>query len=81
MKFRLLSGFRSAFVCAKLLRPISCCHSTFLLFFTVKGNDLVSFSFLFSSQAAQTQVTREGCKKLHTIGDAPMSRYRRPLKI
>ena len=29
-------------------------------------------------QAAQTHVTRE---RLHTIGDAPVSRYRRPLKI
>ena len=29
-------------------------------------------------QAAQTHVTRE---RLHTIGDAPVSRHRRPLKI
>ena len=35
------------FVYAKFLRPMSCCHSTFLLFFTVKCNDSVSFSFLF----------------------------------
>ena len=33
-------------------------------------------------QAAQTHVTREGCNVIYnTIGDAPVSRYRRPLKI
>ena len=32
------------------------------------------------AQAAQTHVTKEGCN-LHTIGYAPVSRYRRPLKI
>ena len=32
------------------------------------------------AQAAQTHVRKEGCN-LHTIGDAPVSRYRRPLKI
>ena len=32
-------------------------------------------------QAAQTHVTREGCNVKHTIGDAPVSRYRRLLKI
>ena len=31
-------------------------------------------------QATQTHVTREGCSNLHTIGDALVSRYRRPLK-
>ena len=32
------------------------------------------------AQASQTHVKKEGCN-LHTIGDAPLSRYRRPLKI
>ena len=35
-----------------------------------------------SPQATQTHVTREGCNVIYkTIGEAPVSRYRRPLKM
>ena len=45
-------------------------------FYNLRGFD----SNFILAQASQTHVKKEGCN-LHTIGDAPLSRYRRPLKI
>ena len=48
---------------------------------TVKQPRESMYSIVITTQAAQTHVTREGCNVLHTISDAPVSRYRRPLTI